>query len=52
LLVVNVDPAAMADWDGNAGRDVICALIDRTVLADGRRLVAANPEAANAGRPA
>jgi hypothetical protein len=51
LLVVNVEPAAMADRDGDAGRDVIGALVDRTVLADGRRLVEANPEAANAGRP-
>jgi hypothetical protein len=48
LLVVRVDPAAMADPNGNTGRDVIRALIDRTVLADGRRLLDVAAEAGSA----
>jgi len=46
-LVLRVDPAAMADPAGDAGRDTVEALIRRTVLADGRRLAEANPSLAS-----
>jgi hypothetical protein len=45
LLVLRVDPAEMADRRRNVGRDVIRALIARTVLADGQRLLDVFPEA-------